>query len=79
MSKKVFTLLLVAVFALAQFSVASAVQVTADGTLVGPDFMPAGAGATVTLDWTATGLPAGTTYVDIYARLMGGTYAIGEC
>ena len=79
MNRKVFTLLLVAVFALAQFSVASAVQVTADGTLTAPDFMPAGAGATVTLDWTATGLPAGTTYIDIYARLQGGAYVVGEC
>ncbi|HMX19918.1 MAG TPA: S-layer homology domain-containing protein [Anaerolineales bacterium] len=80
MSKKVFTVLLLAVFMLAQFSIASAAQVTADGTLTGPDFMPAGAGSTVTLEWTATGLPAGT-YVDIYARLMGSgnTYDVLEC
>ncbi|MBK9604664.1 MAG: S-layer homology domain-containing protein [Anaerolineales bacterium] len=81
MSKKVFTVLLLAVFVLAQFSIASAAQVTADGTLVGPDFMPAGAGSTVTLEWTATSLPAGTTYVDIYARLQGAgnTYDVAEC
>ncbi|HNI71872.1 MAG TPA: S-layer homology domain-containing protein, partial [Marmoricola sp.] len=65
---------------LAQFSIASAAQVTADGTLTAPDFMPAGAGSTVTLEWTATGLPAGT-YVDIYARLqgVGTTYSTFEC
>ena len=78
--KKVVTLLLLAVFVLAQFSLASAAQVTADGTLVAPDFMPAGAGSTVTLEWTATGLPAGT-YVDVYARRMGSgnTYDVAEC
>ena len=80
MSKKVFTVLLLAVFVLAQFSIASAAQVTADGTLTAPDFMPAGAGSTVTLEWTATGLPAGT-YVDVYARLqgVGTTYSTFEC
>ncbi len=78
--KKVVTLLLLAVFVLAQFSLASAAQVTADGTLVAPDFMPDGAGSTVTLEWTATGLPAGT-YVDVYARLqgVGTTYSTFEC
>ncbi len=78
--KKVVTLLLLAMFVLAQFSLASAAQVTADGTLVAPDFMPAGAGSTVTLEWTATGLPAGT-YVDVYARLqgVGTTYSTFEC
>ncbi len=79
MSKKVFTVLLLAVFVLAQFSIASAAPVAgAEGTLVGPDFMPAGAASTVDFDWTATGLTNPTNIV-MYARIQGGTYAIDEC
>ncbi len=79
MSKKVFTVLLLAVFVLAQFSIASAAPVAgAEGTLVGPDFMPAGAASTVDFDWTATGLTNPTNIV-MYARVQGGTYAIDEC
>ncbi|MBK7318370.1 hypothetical protein [Candidatus Villigracilis affinis] len=76
MSKKVFTVLLLAVFVLAQFSIASAAPVAgAEGTLVGPDFMPAGAASIVDFDWTATGLTNPTNIV-MYARIQGGTYAI---
>ncbi|MBL0348558.1 S-layer homology domain-containing protein [Candidatus Villigracilis affinis] len=79
MSKKVFTVLLLAVFVLAQFSIASAAPVAgAEGTLVGPDFMPAGATSTVDFDWTATGLTNPTNIV-MYARIQGGTYAVDEC
>ena len=79
MSKKVFTVLLLAVFMLAQFSIASAAPVAgAEGTLTGPDFMPAGAASTVGFDWTATGLTNPTNIV-MYARLQGGTYAMDEC
>jgi len=79
MSKKIFTVLLLAVFVLAQFSMASAAPVAgAEGTLVGPDFMPAGATSTVDFDWTATGLTNPTNIV-MYARIQGGTYAIDEC
>ena len=79
MSKKIFTVLLLAVFVLAQFSIASAAPVAgAEGTLVGPDFMPAGAASTVDFDWTATGLTNPTNIV-MYARIQGGTYAIDEC
>ena len=79
MSKKVFTVLLLAVFVLAQFSIASAAPVAgAEGTLVGPDFMPAGAASTVDFDWTATGLTNPTNIV-MYARIQGGSYAVDEC
>ncbi len=71
MSKKVFTVLLLAVFVLAQFSIASAAPVAgAEGTLVGPDFMPAGAASTVDFDWTATGLTNPTNIV-MYAPYSG--------
>ncbi len=79
MSKKIFTVLLLAVFMLAQFSMASAAPVVgAEGTLVAPDFMPAGATSTVDVEWTATGL-SNPTNVVMYARVSGGTYAIDEC
>ena len=79
MSKKIFTVLLLAVFMLAQFSIASAAPVVgAEGTLAGPDFMPAGATSTVGFDWTATGLTNPTNIV-VYARLQGGSYVMDEC
>ena len=79
MSKKIFTVLLLAVFMLAQFSMASAAPVVgAEGTLTAPDFMPAGATSTVDVEWTATGL-SNPTNVVMYARVSGGTYAIDEC
>ncbi|HNC91465.1 MAG TPA: S-layer homology domain-containing protein [Anaerolineales bacterium] len=87
MSKKVFTVLLLAVFVLAQFSVASAAAVAgADITLTNTsEFLSealAAPWASTTFEWTLGALPAGTTYyVDIYARNAGvNTYASsGEC
>ncbi|MBK9604171.1 MAG: hypothetical protein IPO36_20410 [Anaerolineales bacterium] len=51
MSKKIFTVLLLAVFMLAQFSIASAVAVTGDASITAiPDFSVA---PHVDLDWAA--------------------------
>ena len=77
MSKKIFTLLLLAVFVLAQFSIASAAEVTSTSTLAGPSFSD---GATIDFDWTVADLSGATDQsVDIYARVKGGTYALAEC
>jgi len=85
MSKKLFTVLLLAVFVLAQFSMASAATVAgADITLTrDSEFLSAAAAApwaTATFDWTLGALPAGTTYyVDIYAREDSATYTNANC
>ena len=77
MSKKVFTVLLLAVFVLAQFSMASAAAVVdADITLTNTsEFLSEAAAApwaSTTFEWTLGALPAGNTYyVDIYARNAG--------
>ncbi|MBL0348149.1 S-layer homology domain-containing protein [Candidatus Villigracilis affinis] len=66
MSKKIFTVLLLAVFMLAQFSIASAVAVTGDATITAiPDFS---SGANVDIDWAVTGMAAGTKNVLVWAR-----------
>jgi len=87
MSKKIFTVLLLAVFVLAQFSMASAAAVAgANITLTNAsEFLSAAAAApyaSTTFDWSLGALPAGSTYyVDIYARNVGTTtYATtAEC
>ncbi|HUM27122.1 MAG TPA: S-layer homology domain-containing protein [Anaerolineales bacterium] len=67
MSKKVFTLLLLAVFMLAQFSVASAVAVAGDASITAlPDFST---GVDVDLDWAVTGMAAGTKNVLVWGRV----------
>ena len=85
MSKKIFTVLLLAVFVLAQFSMASAAAVAgADITMTrDSEFLPAAAAApwaTATFDWSLGALPAGTTYyVDVYAREDSAAYANANC
>ena len=59
MSKKIFTVLLLAVFMLAQFSIASAVAVAGDASITAiPDFS---SGTDVDLDWAATGMASRKT------------------
>ncbi|MBL0348150.1 S-layer homology domain-containing protein [Candidatus Villigracilis affinis] len=66
MSKKIFTVLLLAVFMLAQFSIASAVAVTGDASITAiPDFS---SGTDVDLDWAATGMAAGTKNILVWGR-----------
>ncbi|MBL0348147.1 hypothetical protein [Candidatus Villigracilis affinis] len=66
MSKKVFTVLLLVVFMLAQFSIASAVAVTGDASITAiPDFS---SGTSVDLDWAATGMAAGTKNILVWGR-----------
>jgi len=85
MSKKLFTVLLLAVFVLAQFSMASAATVAgADITLTrDSEFLSAAAAApwaTATFDWSLGALPAGTTYyVDVYAREDSAAYTNANC
>jgi len=85
MSKKIFTVLLLAVFVLAQFSMASAATVAdAEITLTrDSEFLSAAAAApwaTATFDWTLGALPAGTTYyVDVYAREDSAAYTNANC
>ena len=85
MSKKIFTVLLLAVLVLAQFSMASAAAVAdAEITLTrDSEFLPAAAAApwaTATFDWTLGALPAGTTYyVDVYAREDSAAYTNANC
>ena len=67
MRKKVFTLLLLTVFMLAQFSTASAVAVAGDASITAiPDFS---SGTGVDLDWAATGMAAGTKNILVWARV----------
>ncbi len=64
--KKIFTVLLLAVFMLAQFSMASAVAVTGDASITAiPDFS---SGTDVDLDWAATGMAAGTKNILVWGR-----------
>jgi hypothetical protein len=64
--KKIFTVLLLAVFMLAQFSIASAVAVTGDASITAiPDFS---SGTDVDLDWAATGMAAGTKNILVWGR-----------
>ncbi len=68
MSKKLFTLLLVAMFALAQFSAASAVAVAGDASITNiPTFANA---VSVDVDWAVTGMAAGTKNVLIWSRIQ---------
>ncbi|MBK9601941.1 MAG: S-layer homology domain-containing protein [Anaerolineales bacterium] len=67
MSKKIFTVLLLAVFMLAQFSIASAATVAGDASITNiPDFANA---TDVDVDWSVTGM-AGTKYILIWSRIQ---------
>ena len=76
--KKIFTVLLLAVFVLAQFSMASAATVAGDASITAiPDFS---SGANVDVDWAATGMAAGTKNILMWAReVPAAAYAMSEC
>ncbi|HNC91324.1 MAG TPA: S-layer homology domain-containing protein [Anaerolineales bacterium] len=68
MSKKFFTVLLLAVFMLAQFSVASAATVAGDASITNiPDFANL---TDVDVDWSVTGMAAGPKYILIWSRIQ---------
>ncbi|HMX74452.1 MAG TPA: hypothetical protein PKE35_09365, partial [Anaerolineales bacterium] len=68
MSRKFFTVLLLAVFMLAQFSVASAATVAGDASITNiPDFAN---GVDVDIDWAVTGMAAGTKNVLAWSRIQ---------
>ena len=76
--KKIFTVLLLAVFMLAQFSMASAATVAGDAAITAiPDFSRA---AGVDVDWAATGMAAGTKNILMWSReYPAAAYAMSEC
>ena len=76
--KKLFTVLLLAVFMLAQFSMASAATVAGDASITAiPDFSRA---VGVDVDWAATGMAAGTKNILIWSReYPAAAYAMSEC
>ncbi len=78
MNKKIFTVLLLAVFMLAQFSVASATVAAGDASITAlPDFTRA---TGVDVDWAVTGMAAGTKYILMWAReYPAPAYAMTEC
>jgi len=66
--KKIFTVLLLAVFVLAQFSMASAATMAGDASITSvPDFTNA---TSVDVDWAVTGMGAGTKYILIWSRIQ---------
>ena len=80
MNKKVLTVLLLAVFVLAQFSIASAATVDGSTSITSiPDFS---SGASADVDWTVTGMAAGSKNVLIWSREYApapATYALADC
>ena len=66
--KKIFTVLLLSVFVLAQFSLASAATMAGDASITSvPDFTNA---TSVDVDWAVTGMGAGTKYILIWSRIQ---------
>ncbi|MBL0347410.1 S-layer homology domain-containing protein [Candidatus Villigracilis affinis] len=80
MNKKIFTILLLSVFMLAQFGMASAVAVTGDASITGlPDFSTT---ASVDVEWAASGMAAGTKNILLWAREYAdpaNAYMVGDC
>jgi hypothetical protein len=80
MNKKIFTILLLSVFMLAQFGMASAVAVTGDASISGlPDFSTT---ASVDVEWAASGMAAGTKNILLWAREYAdpaNAYMVGDC
>lgn len=70
MSKKIFTLLLLAVFVLAQFSIASAGPISGDTALIDVDTFNNGSAVDgIVLAWSVTGMDGGPNqYVNIWTR-----------
>ena len=68
MSKKIFTVLLLAVFMLAQFSIASAAVVAGDASITAiPDFANA---VDVDIDWAVTGMAGPSQNILIWSRIQ---------
>ena len=78
MNKKIFTFLLLAVFMLAQFSMASAATVSGDASITA---IPTFAQATgIDVDWAVSGMAAGTKNVLMWAReFPAAAYSMTEC
>ncbi|MBK7316409.1 S-layer homology domain-containing protein [Candidatus Villigracilis affinis] len=78
MNKKIFTFLLLAVFMLAQFSMASAATVAGDASITA---IPTFAQATgIDVDWAVSGMAAGTKNVLMWAReFPAAAYSMTEC
>ncbi len=78
MNRKSFTVLLLAVFVLAQFSIASAVAVAGDASVTAiPEFTSA---TGVDVDWAVTGMAAGVKNILMWAReYPAAAYAVTEC
>ena len=78
MNKKIFTFLLLAVFMLAQFSMASAATVAGDASITA---IPTFAQATgIDVDWAVSGMAAGTKNVLMWAReFPAAAYLMTEC
>jgi hypothetical protein len=80
MSKKVFTVLLLAVFMLAQFSVASAVTAAGTGSITGiPSFAN---DVSVDIDWAVTGMAGPAQNILLWGRLQqtpAVAYAVADC
>jgi hypothetical protein len=80
MSKKVFTVLLLAVFMLAQFSVASAIAVDGDASITSAPVFTSY--VDVDIDWAVTGMAAGTKNILLWAREYADpavAYTAGDC
>ncbi len=68
MSKKIFTVLLLAVFMLAQFSIASAAVVAGDASITAiPDFANA---VDVDIDWAVTGMAGPSQNILVWSRIQ---------
>ena len=68
MSKKIFTVLLLVVFMLAQFSIASALVVAGDASITAiPDFANA---VDVDVDWAVTGMAGPSQNILIWSRIQ---------
>ena len=76
--KKIFTILLLAIFVLAQFSLVSAATVAGDASITAIPTFSQGTG--VDVEWAATGMAAGTKNILMWAReIPAPAYAMTEC
>ncbi len=78
MNKKIFTVLLLAVFMLTQFSMASAATIVGDASITSIPTFARASGTDV--DWAVSGMAAGTKNVLMWAReFPAAAYAMTEC
>lgn len=70
MNRKVFTFLLLAVFVLAQFSVASAAALAGTATITALPAFSSNTG-NAKIDWSVTGMPgAAAQYINVWSRIQ---------